>query len=378
MGKVEECVERKLSEHGTPGEKPSEQDLAIKFQECRDDHPGGDSGFGENLTMGYDDDDDADFKFAGSTDTEEERIQTEIAQSMHEQQFNQPLVNEAMSIEMVEKSKTMSTENKNSVLGMAYNYYEKIFIDDDVEKGNTFSNDVAQEMYATVLEIARDWPHKTLTNEFLTLELTRRGHDPIMAREFVETALEVDLYPNIAAIPQTEDADLEVPNQNARTDFKPEDMMMGNNPRADLGVDTITQDPKPNLGPKWKEDPNKETDEERTEIGVKDKKRNSEEDGFNEIKNKSARPGNNNIGMERLGHVANSTMARSPEAGFPNDPMSQDSKPQMEQTLEPCDPGSTLNPVTGTCDKVSLGQLESPGLGVTNGIPGATENLKKN
>jgi hypothetical protein len=373
MGKVEECVERKLSEHGTPGEKPSEQDLAIKFQECRDDHPGGDSGFGENMTMGYDDNEDADFKFAGSTDTEEDRIQTEIAQRMHEQQFNQPLVSEAMTIEMINGSKIMSNENKSSVLGMAYNYHNKIFGDDeadDIEKGNTFSNDVAQEMYKTVLEIARDWPHKTLTNEYLSLELARRGHDPIMAREFVYNALEVDLYPNVAAIPQTEDKDLEVPNQNARTDFKPEDIMMGGVPREDLGADTITQDKKPNLGPKWKEDPNKETNQEETEISKKNKKRAGNQDGYNKFSS------------ERVHHVANSTMSKSPEASYPVDQMdptmSQDSMQDMTQTMDVCDPGSQLNPTTGTCDKVSLGQLEQPDLGVGNGIPMAHEYSKKN
>ena len=309
MGKVEECVERKLSEHGTPGQKPSEQDLAIKYQECRDDHPGGDSGFGEAFNglpdqtfPPVEDEDDADFKFAGSNDD----INGEIAQTMHENQFNQALMpSEENYIKMINSSKMLSQENKNSVLGMAYNYYEKIFKDDDVVKGNSFSNDVAQEMYETVLQIQSDLPTRNLTKEFLAVELTRRGFDAGMAHEFVETALEIEssLYPNVASIPQTEDTDLEVPNQNARTDFKPEDVMMGGYPREDLDADTITQDKKPNLGKKWIEDPNKERNQDRTEINIKNKKRS---------------------GNERLGHVANSTMARSPEADYPG----------MEQSLD--------------------------------------------
>ena len=35
MGKVEDCVSRKLKDQLSPGEEPSKQDLAIKFSECR-------------------------------------------------------------------------------------------------------------------------------------------------------------------------------------------------------------------------------------------------------------------------------------------------------------------------------------------------------
>ncbi len=389
MGKVEECVERKLSEHGTPGEKPSKQDLAIKFQECRDDHPGGDSGFSEskeNQMMGYPDQDFDQMKFAGSMDEdiENEDVNAPIAQRMHEAQFNQKLVTEAETIKMINDSKIWTQENKSSVLGMAYNYHNKIFGEedqDDIIKGNSFSNDVAQEMYKTTLEIVADWPHKTLTNEFLISQLAARGYDPVMATEFVKNALEVTLYPNVANIPQTDPHPFEVPNQNARTDFKPRDIMMGDVPREDLDADTITPDPAPPAPPMFKDDPNKEDDEERTEINQKNSKRSGNQDLASYPTNDSDRPSNDNIG-ERLGWVANSTMAHSPEAedmGGMTQSLDQTlGPPDTMQTPGPCDPGKTLNPVTGVCEEISLAKVESPDLGVTAGIPGSTENLKKN
>jgi hypothetical protein len=370
MGKVEECVERKLSEHGTPGQKPSEQDLAIKYAECRDDHPGGDAGFGESKEQ-------YDFKFAGSSDDEEnEDINQDIAQSMHEAHFDQPLVTEAMTIDMINKSKWgIAKENKETVLGMAYNYHDKIFKDDKIEKGNSFSNDVSQEMMTEVMRIQQDWPQTEMTKEFLALELHRRGYDPALAIEFVNTALEIEpsLYPNVASIPQTEDVDLEVPNQNARTDFKPTDIMMGGIPRQDYDTDTITQDKKPNLGTAY-------TGKHVKRISVaankseKNSKRSGNQDGYNEF----------GQAKERLRHVANSTMARSPESGYMGQSLEQtlDAGMQMDMPAEtpgPCDPGKQLNPVTGTCDEgPTLDQVNNPDLGVTAGIPGGESLSKKN
>jgi len=41
MGAVEDCVSAKLSNALSPGETPTDQDLAIKFSECREENGGG-------------------------------------------------------------------------------------------------------------------------------------------------------------------------------------------------------------------------------------------------------------------------------------------------------------------------------------------------
>lgn len=342
MGLVDDCVQQKIE---VSGNAPSDQDIAIKFSECE-----AELGMETSDTPSPDPDSDDSFVF-----TENDDINGQLAKSMHEKHFDEPLVSEEQAIEMIQKSKFFSKEGKDSVLGMAYNFYSKIFIDDDITKGNSFSNDVSQEMAKTVQEILNDMPHKTLTKEFIAFELARRGFDPRQAFEFVATRLSIEqeeptgltVAPNLTRINPIEQG-MTVPNINARNGFVPNDTLFGGLDREEQDADVITEDPKPNLGTKAPaEDPNDESDQEEKEIGMKNSKRSATQDGFNEIPNRSDRPDNDNIGMERVHHIANSVL--NSEQFKPEDLRQSD---KMVSELGPCDPGSVLNPVTGTCEPV--------------------------
>jgi len=383
MGKVEDCVGAKLSQALSPGEEPTEQELAIKFSECRDEHPGGDKGFGDstevldNGTYMENTIPAAREMFANSPDyfasykkkdnEINEDLSSEIAQSMHEKHFEQPLIDEESSIEMIEESKYFSGENKDTVLGMAFNFYEKVFVGDDVAKGNSFSNDVAQEMYEATKIIMAHNTFRTVTKEFIALELTRQGFDAVQAHDFVQMALELEdgvVAPDVVDIPQTEDKDLEVPNMNAKNNFVPDDTLFGGMPREELGVDKIEQDAKPNLGTKVSpKDPNEIDDQGAANIRDKDTKRSGNQDGWNDFTDSSEEFMNYSKSLERVHHVANSVMSSTP------DPMTQE--------LGPCEPGSVLNPVTGQCDKVTMSKVNNldGAIDPTKSIPKGEENV---
>jgi len=170
-----------------------------------------------------------------------------LAQSMHEQQFGEQLIDQESFIKMVNDSKSLSTEGKDTVLGMAYNYYEKIFFHDDVAKGASFDNKTTQEFVTMVNEIMRDYPHVDVTKEFLARKMTERGLDAMMVYEFVGNQITIqerdkpkELWPNVTNIqPNSEighhDAGMTVPNINAEDDFEPVDILFGGKPREDVG-----------------------------------------------------------------------------------------------------------------------------------------------
>lgn len=375
MGKVEECVARKLSDELQPGEKPTDQDLAIKFAECRDDHPGGDAGFGESTESYYASAKSAgERSFASTPDRfanfkkqgeQNQDIGSKISQSMHEAQFGKADADVDAIESMYDESKYFAQEDKSTVIGMAFNYYEKIFRDDDVAKGNSFSNDTAQEMMEASKVIVEHYgSYKNITKEFVALELSRMGFQPRQAYEFVDKVLSLELskFPDVSDIPTMDG--MTVPNENAESDFKPDDTMMGDVPRQELQVDNITEDPKPNLGTKVSpKDPNEVDDQGAQNIRDKDAKRSGNQDGFNQFPDSTSREFLKTD--ERVHHVANSAMSTSPEA------VGQ----KLMQELGPCEPGQILNPVTGDCDKVTIGKAEDPMPNPLSAIPKGEENV---
>ncbi len=264
MGKVEDCVSRVLSGKLSEGEEPTDQDLAIAFSECRDDHPGGDAGFGETLSQeglltveaecppGHHFCEEEGKCMPMSDEIDEESVQENadingsLAQAMHEQQFGEKLIDQESFVEMVNSSKYLSAENKDSVLGMAFNYYEKIFFHDEVEKGASFDNVTTQEFLTVVNEVMQAYPHIDITKEFLARKMTERGLDAMMVYEFVRDQLTIEerdrpdeKWPNVTSIfPNSEighhDSGMTVPNINAEDDFKPDDILFGGEPREDV------------------------------------------------------------------------------------------------------------------------------------------------
>jgi len=181
-------------------------------------------------------------------DQENPDINGELAQSMHEQQFGEQLISKEDFTDIVGKAKSLSAENKNTVLGMAYNFYDKIFFHDDVAMGASFDNVVTQEFLTVINEVMRDLPHVTVTKEILASEMTKRGLDAMQVYEFlksqvtIETHKDPEMYPNVTNIPPVESGktDLTVPNINAENDFIPNDILFGGEPREDA----IQWDPK--------------------------------------------------------------------------------------------------------------------------------------
>jgi len=164
-----------------------------------------------------------------------------LAQSMHEQQFGEQLISKEDFIDMVGKAKSLSTENKNTVLGMAYNFYDKIFFHDDVAMGASFDNVVTQEFLTVINEVMRDLPHVEMTKEILASEMTKRGLDAMKVYEFLksqvtfETHKNPEMFPNVTNIPPVESGktNLTVPNINKENDFVPNDILFGGEPRED-------------------------------------------------------------------------------------------------------------------------------------------------
>jgi len=375
MGKVEDCVADKLSASLSPGEEPTEQELAIKFSECREDHPGGDAGFGDSNESYY-----ANAKSAGERSfnstpdrfanfkkqgEQNQDIGSKISQSMHEAQFGKSDADIDAVESMYAESKYYAQEDKSTVIGMAFNYYDKIFQDDDVRKGNSFSNDTAQEMMKASQVIVENFgSYKNITKEFVALELSRMGFEPRQAYEFVDKVLSLELskFPDVSDIPTMDG--MTVPNENAETDFKPDDTMMGDVPRQSLQVDNITQDSKVNLGTKVSpKDPNEVTDSGAQNIRDKDAKRSGNQDGFNQFPDSTSREFLKQ--GERVHHVANSVMSNSPET-FKN---------SLVQEVGPCDAGKIENPVTGDCEDVTIGKAEDPMPNPLSAIPKGEENV---
>lgn len=262
MGKVEDCVSRVLSNKLSEGEKPTDQDLAIAFSECRDDHPGGDAGevslSQESLvtveaecTPGHHFCEKENKCVPMFDEIHEEPVQKNVdingalAQAMHEQQFGEQLIDQESFVNMVNSSKSLSTEAKDSVLGMAFNYYEKIFINDEVAKGASFDNVTTQEFLTVVKEVMEAYPHVDITKEFLARKMTERGLDAMMVYEFVRDELTIERHlpdeqwPNVTNIqPNSEighhNSGMTVPNINAEDDFEPEDILFGGKPREDV------------------------------------------------------------------------------------------------------------------------------------------------
>ena len=169
-------------------------------------------------------------------------INGELAQSMHSQQFGEQLIDQESFVKMVNESKTLSTEGKDTVLGMAYNYYEKIFFHDDVYQGASFDNKTTQEFVTVINEVMRDYPHVKVTKEFLARKMTERGLDAMKVYEFVkdhltiETHKDPEMYPNVTNIPPVESGvtNLTVPNINKEEDFDPNDILFGGKPRREV------------------------------------------------------------------------------------------------------------------------------------------------
>ncbi len=164
-----------------------------------------------------------------------------LAQSMHEQQFGEPLISKEDFTDMVKKAKSLSTEGKNTVLGMAYNFYDKIFFHDDVAMGSSFDNVTTQEFIKVINEVMRDLPHVDMTKEILAREMMKRGLDEMKVFEFVKTQVTIEthknpeMFPNVTNIPPVESGktDLTVPNINAENDFIPNDILFGGEPREE-------------------------------------------------------------------------------------------------------------------------------------------------
>jgi len=250
MGAVEDCVSRKISADLSPGETPTDQDLAIKFSECREENGG-----------------------------------EVIGDEIHKKMFGESLMMQS------------ANEGKNTVLGMAYNFYDRIFVDDTaLADGTTFDMVFTQEALTAIEKILNDWPQQRITREFLLLKMSQTGLDPIKVNEFLNNQVKFDAdllakeqvkdnAPDVSDIPPTGHSNADgttVPNRNAKNDFEPDDTLFGGANR-----ETVLKEE----------------------------------------------------GGERIHHVAHSTINHSPEAGL---------------ELGPCEPGSILNPVTGQCDPVDF------------------------
>jgi len=279
MGAVDDCVSQKLSNALGPGETPTEQDLAIKFSECREENGG------EN-----------------------------IGDEIHKKMFG-----EAMMMET-------ATEAKNTVLGMAYNFYDRIFVDDEaLADGTNFDMDFTQEALKTMEKILNDWPQQRITREFLLLKMLQHNLDPIKTNEFLKNQVKFDEdllakervqgtphpnAPDFTGIPPTSHSNQDgttVPNRNAKNDFEPDDTLFGGQPRQEALKDA-----------------GGEAGKFGTIHGTK----------LLPIGGRKKKPEG-----ERIHHVAHSTINHQPEAGL---------------ELGPCEPGSVLNPVTGQCDPVDF------------------------
>jgi len=279
MGVVEDCVSQKLSNALSPGETPTDQDLAIKFSECREENGG-----------------------------------EVIGDEIHKKMFG-----EAMMMQS-------ATEAKNTVLGMAYNFYDRIFVDDlALADGTTYDGDFTQEALKTMEKILNDWPQQRITREFLLLKMLQTNLDPIKTNEFLKNQVKFDEdllakeqkpnAPDLSEIPPTSHSNQDgttVPNRNAKNDFEPDDTLFGGEPRQEA----------------LKEGGAKEAGKFGTIHGTK-----------------LIPAGRKKPEGERIHHVAHSTINHSPEAGL---------------ELGPCEMGSILNPVTGQCDPVDFEAPQRP------------------
>jgi len=221
-----ECIGNCLSDKLSEGTEATPQDVAICASEC-------------------DCSEEVVYEFLRQRN---EDINGPLAQSMHEQQFGEQLVSKEDFIDMIGKAKSLSEENKNTVLGMAYNFYDKIFFHDDIAMGASFDNIVTQEFLTVINEVMRDLPHVDMTKEILASEMTKRGLDAMQVYEFlknqvtVETHKNPEMFPNVTNIPPVESGttNLTVPNINKENDFVPNDILFGGEPREDA----IQWDPK--------------------------------------------------------------------------------------------------------------------------------------
>lgn len=153
-----------------------------------------------------------------------------IGDEIHKKMFAEGLVMES------------ATENKNTVLGMAYNFYDRIFVNDpELYDGTTFDGKFTQEVMKTIEKILIDWPTTRVTHEFLLYELIKSGLDPIVTNEFLHKQVVFDgeksNAPQLTEIPPYSEGNQDgttVPNYNSVTDFEPEDTLFGGTNRADV------------------------------------------------------------------------------------------------------------------------------------------------
>jgi len=242
MGSVDDCVSRKLSQHGGT---PTDQDLAIKFSECR-----------------------------------EEQGETLIGDKTHEKMFLKKFTfkevahaNEAMNRALVGKTQGTETDtstapqagtSKQSVNGMAFNFHDRIFVNDEaMVAGSAFDNNFSQEIMTKIAEVLDEQPYTKVTKEFLLIELSRKGMDPMKVNEFIDTNIllagEKDRgndpnFPEIKPTSHSNQDGTTVPNVNAFTNFKPEDTLFGGTKREDVIDDNSiksgfgSMDPRGNAG----------------------------------------------------------------------------------------------------------------------------------